>query len=84
MITDRAVDIIEKLGIITSEPFFNSKDFIATSSAAVPFETDIPYFFECKLEKDFSNFFINLPLVSWFVLRHSITFLFHEYLIKVY
>ena len=41
-----AVEIIEKFGIITSDPFFKPKDLIATSKAAVPLETLIPYFFE--------------------------------------
>ena len=55
--THSAVDIIENVGIITSSPFFNSKDFIAISSAAVPLETAIPNFLLLYLEKDFSNFF---------------------------
>lgn len=43
-ITDKAVEIIEKLGIITSDPFFNFKDFTAISRAAVPLETLIANF----------------------------------------
>ena len=31
-----AVEIIEKFGIITSDPFFKPNDLIATSKAAVP------------------------------------------------
>ena len=41
--TQRAVDIIENDGIITSLPLFKFNDFIAISRAAVPLETAMPY-----------------------------------------
>ena len=44
--TQRAVAIIEKDGIITSEFFFKFKALIATSNAAVPLETATPNFLE--------------------------------------
>ena len=47
--TQRAVAIIEKDGIITSEFFFKFKALIATSNAAVPLETATPNFLEFLL-----------------------------------
>ena len=48
-----AVEIIEKAGIKTSDPFFRLSDFIAISKAAVPLETATPYFLLLNSE----NFF---------------------------
>ena len=76
-ITHKAVDIIEKDGIITSEFFFKFKDFKATSRAAVPLETAMPYFLELNLENFFSNSLTNFPSEDiQFVFKHLITFCF--------
>ena len=42
--TDKAFDIIVKLGIITSSFLLIPKALIAISKAAVPFDTAIEYF----------------------------------------
>ena len=78
LITHNAVDIIEKAGIITSEFFFKFNDFIATSKAAVPLDTAIPYFLSLNLEKLFSNSLTNFPSDEiQLVFKHSDTFFFH-------
>ena len=59
--THKAVEIIEKAGIITSEFFLRFKDFKPTSKAAVPLETAIPYFLELNLANLYSNSLTNLP-----------------------
>ena len=61
LITHRAVEIIEKVGIITSSPLFRFNDLRAISKAAVPLETAIPYFLLIYLENSFSNFFTKDP-----------------------
>ena len=53
LITQSAVEIIEKAGIITSLPFFKFSDFKAISRAAVPLLTEIAYF---RLWKSFFLF----------------------------
>ena len=59
--TQRAVEIIEKEGIITSSPLFRFSDLIVISRAAVPLETAIPYILLLYLEKAFSNLLTYLP-----------------------
>ena len=53
--THKAVDMIEKVGIITSSFFLRFKDFKATSNAAVPLETATAYFLLLYFEKFFSK-----------------------------
>ena len=48
LITHKAVEIIENVGIIISLPLFKFRDLIAISSAAVPLLTEIAYFFLCN------------------------------------
>ena len=57
LITAKAVEIIEKVGIITSSFGFKLRAFKATSSAAVPLETAIAYFLLLYFEKFLSKIF---------------------------
>ena len=54
-ITEIALEIIVKLGIITSSPFFIPRAFTAISSAAVPFDTATEYFLLTFFENFFSK-----------------------------
>ena len=60
-ITHKAVEIIEKVGIITSSFFLRFKDFKATSNAAVPLETATAYFLLLYFEKFFSKILTKEP-----------------------
>ena len=57
LITANAFEIIVKLGIITSSPFFIPTAFNAISKAAVPLETATEYFLFINLE-NFSQIFL--------------------------
>ena len=54
-ITQSAVDIIEKVGIIISSFGFKFKALIAISNAAVPLDTAIPNFLLLYFENSLSN-----------------------------
>ena len=80
--THKAVEIIENAGIITSEPFLRLSDFKATSKAAVPLETAIPYFLKLNLENFFSKSLTNLPSDEiQLVLKNYKIFFFQNYII---
>ena len=60
-ITHKAVEIIEKVGIITSSFFFRFRDLRAISNAAVPFDTATAYFLFMYFENFFSNCLTKFP-----------------------
>ena len=79
------MDIIEKAGIMTSESFFKFNDLIATSKAAVPLLTAVPYFLLLYLAKSFSNNFTNLPSEEIQLVEiHSLIYFFLIYVILGY
>ena len=61
LITANALEIIVKLGIITSSFFLIPKALIAISKAAVPFETAIENFLLTFFENSFSKIFTSGP-----------------------